>query len=88
MAAARFPMASARELTDTLSGRAKWPPRIGAQQAGYMELAGAKKDGECKIVHVEGGISRELGCCNLFEPEAKATKRFHCGECEYVTKER
>jgi hypothetical protein len=81
-------VASQRDLADTLKGKGKWPPRIAQHAAGYMELAGAKKDGECKIVHVEGGLSRELGCCNLFEPEAKDTCRFSCGTCEYVTKEK
>jgi hypothetical protein len=57
--------------------------RLTAAQAGYMELAGAEKDADCRKVEVEGGISSELGCCNKFEPEAKDTKRFQCGDCEY-----
>jgi hypothetical protein len=60
------------------------PDRLSAQAAGYMELAGAKKDAECRLVQVEGGISRALGCCNKFEPENHDVQRFHCGECEYV----
>jgi hypothetical protein len=58
--------------------------RISATAAGYMELAGAKKDGDCHKVKVEGGLSKELGCCNKFEPESKAVKQFRCGECEYL----
>lgn len=54
-----------------------------AREADYMELAGARKDGDCRKVEVPDGISTELGCCNEFEPESKATKRFRCGDCEY-----
>jgi hypothetical protein len=57
--------------------------RLTAAQAGYMELRGAKKDADCRKVLVPDGISRELGCCNEFQPEAKDTKRFRCGDCEY-----
>lgn len=56
--------------------------RVSALAAGYMELGGATKDAECKKVKAEGGVSQELGCCNLFEPEAGA-KTFRCGTCEY-----
>ena len=62
--------------------------RISEKQAGYMELAGAKKDGDCRKVEVKGGISQELGCCNLFEPETKSTQRFRCGDCEYHMRKR
>ena len=57
--------------------------KLSQAQAGYMELEGAKKDGRCRIV--DGEISRERGCCNKFSPEAKDTKQFRCGTCEYAT---
>lgn len=55
-----------------------------AQQAGYMELPGAKKDAGCKKVDVKGGVSTHLGCCNEFELRTGAEKRFRCGTCTYV----
>lgn len=58
-------------------------PKLDADYAGYMELTGAKKDGDCKIVQVEGGISKELGCCNLFHPDGEPDK-FSCGTCKYL----
>jgi hypothetical protein len=58
--------------------------RIPSAQAGYMELSGAKKDGDCRKVEVAGGISRELGCCNEFQPAKKDTQQFRCGNCEYL----
>ena len=61
-------------------------PKIPSAKAGYMELKGAKKDAGCKKVEVAGGVSAELGCCNYFEPESADTQRFHCAECEYVTR--
>lgn len=60
--------------------------RISAKQAGYMELPGAKKDGDCRKVEVEGGISQKLGCCNLFEQGKGAENQFRCGTCEYHIK--
>ena len=60
--------------------------RLTADDAGYMELAGAVKDADCRKVDVPGGISSDLGCCDEFQPEAKTTKRFRCGDCEYRTK--
>ncbi len=59
-------------------------PRLTAAQAGYMELSGAEKDAECRKVAVPGGVSKELGCCNEFQPESKYVKRFRCGDCEYM----
>jgi hypothetical protein len=56
-----------------------------AEEAGYLELVGAKKDAECKIVKVAGGISSQRGCCNLFEPRFQQVTEFRCGTCEYVT---
>jgi hypothetical protein len=58
--------------------------RMTAEQAGYMELSGAKKDADCVKVSVASGVSSELGCCNLFEPQFDGTQRFNCGNCEYV----
>jgi hypothetical protein len=58
--------------------------RIPADKAGYMELAGAVKDGDCHKVRVQGGVSKNLGCCNKFEPESKSVQQFKCGNCEYL----
>ncbi len=58
--------------------------RLEAHAAGYMELAGAIKNAECRKVHVVGGVSKQLGCCNKFEPESKAVQHFRCGLCEYL----
>ena len=60
--------------------------KVSAKTAGYMELDGAKKDAGCERVNVEGGVSSELGCCNLFGPE-KSAKQFRCGTCEYMLKQ-
>ncbi len=49
-----------------------------------MELQGAKKDGDCSKVSVIGGISRQLGCCNLYEAKNKSVTEFRCGVCEYA----
>lgn len=57
--------------------------KVSERAAGYMELAGAKKDGACKIVDVSGGISKELGCCNLFLPKDKKVQQFRCGTCHF-----
>lgn len=57
-----------------------------AAKAGYMELTGAKKDGACEIVEVAGGVSKERGCCNRFEPESALTTEFRCGCCEYLVR--
>lgn len=60
--------------------------RVTSEAAGYMELAGAKKDADCEIVQVSGGVSKERGCCNLFKPESGADE-FRCGECtELITR--
>ena len=56
--------------------------RVTAQAAGYRELEGAAKDGECDLVAVPAGVSAGRGCCNLFEPDAGAA-RFACGSCEH-----
>lgn len=58
--------------------------RLTAAQAGYMELDGAEKDADCEIVYVEGGISKELGCCNFYQPQSMKTKQFKCGACQHV----
>lgn len=54
--------------------------RLSSGEAGYMELRGAKKDGDCEIVDVTGGISLRKGCCNEFKPQSGADE-FRCGEC-------
>jgi hypothetical protein len=61
--------------------------RVTAEAAGYMELAGATKDADCEIVQVNGGVSKELGCCNLYKPES-GSKAFRCGTCTEVMKRR
>lgn len=72
-------MAQPNEEMELLEGT-----RVSAQQAGYLELPGAKKDGDCRTVEVEGGISKDLGCCNQFGWNSKTEKKFSCGTCEYV----
>jgi hypothetical protein len=57
--------------------------RMTPEQAGYMELRGARKDGDCSKVAVPGGVSLVLGCCNRFEPLDEGTSKFSCGTCEY-----
>lgn len=57
--------------------------RMTAKEAGYMELRGAEKDGDCRKVRVTGGISKELGCCNEFKPESEDTSEFRCGTCRF-----
>lgn len=54
--------------------------RVTSEQAGYMELAGANKDADCEIVQVQGGVSKELGCCNLYKPKP-GSREFRCGTC-------
>ncbi len=56
--------------------------KLDSDYAGYMELDGAQKNGDCKIVDVDGGVSKDKGCCNLFHPAAGAGK-FSCGTCTY-----
>ncbi len=57
--------------------------KIPSAQAGYMELVGAKKDGDCSKVEVAAGVSLERGCCNNFAPEDANVTGFKCGNCEY-----
>lgn len=59
-------------------------PKVPEQAAGYMELRGAVKDASCALVQVDGGVSRERGCCDLYEPRGEDVDEFRCGECEYV----
>lgn len=59
--------------------------KVSGAQAGYMELPGAVKDGDCRKVDVAGGVSKKRACCNHFHPENKSTTVFSCGTCEYVT---
>lgn len=58
--------------------------RMSASAAGYMELVGARKDGDCSKVEVSGGLSKERGCCNEFKPETRMTTKFSCGTCRFV----
>lgn len=57
--------------------------RMSAEQADYMELDGALKDADCEKVEVDGGVSKDLGCCNEFDPEHDAQK-FSCGTCTFL----
>lgn len=54
-----------------------------AAQAEYMELRGAVKDGDCEIVDVPGGISKERGCCDRFLPDSPSVTEFRCGKCKF-----
>lgn len=56
--------------------------KVSAESAGYMELEGAAKDGDCGLVSVVGGVSGEKGCCNLFDPSLAAAE-FNCMNCEH-----
>ena len=58
-------------------------PRMTPETAGYMELEGAQKAGDCGKVRVPGGVSKKLGCCNEYNPQSKADE-FRCGECTHV----
>ncbi|MGH9393311.1 MAG: hypothetical protein ACRD1E_04015 [Terriglobales bacterium] len=58
--------------------------RVSAETAGYMELDGAAKDGDCDLVTVPGGVSGARGCCNLFAPEGGA-QAFDCADCEHFS---
>lgn len=58
--------------------------RMSPDAAGYMELPGAVKDGDCQRVRVADGISQKLGCCNEYRP-GKDSDEFRCGECKFVT---
>lgn len=59
--------------------------KISAARAEYMELKDAIKDDDCEKVEVKGGVSRDRGCCDKFEPEDKDVTQFRCGTCEYLT---
>jgi hypothetical protein len=57
--------------------------RVSAEAAGYMELDGAQKDGDCSRVNVAGGVSSKLGICReQFEPQEGA-REFECGSCQF-----
>lgn len=57
--------------------------RVSPESAGYMELKDAQKDGDCEMVEVDGGISKQLGCCDLFTPENEDVQQFRCGKCKF-----
>lgn len=57
--------------------------KISSDQAGYMELDGAQKDGDCSKVQVDGGVSKDKGCCNIFDP-GDGAQSFGCANCEYL----
>lgn len=58
-------------------------PRATAAEAGYLELPGAQKDSDCQIVKVDGGISSQGGCCNLWDMVPNPTN-FSCGTCTKI----
>jgi hypothetical protein len=57
---------------------------IPERQAGYLELSGARKDSECRKVDVKGGVSKQRGCCDYFEPTKPSVDGFRCGTCGHV----
>ena len=61
--------------------------RISEREAGYLELRGAKKDAECEVVEAEGGVSKDLGCCNSFRPASRDTEYFRCGDCFFLERD-
>ena len=58
--------------------------KLSATVVVYMELEGAKKDGGCEIVDVKNGISKEKGCCDVWDGK-KGAEYFRCGTCTFVT---
>lgn len=58
--------------------------KVDQQTAGYMELDGAQKSGDCDLVQVDGGVSGEKGCCNLYSPVEGASE-FECAQCTHFT---
>lgn len=58
-------------------------PKVTAANAVYVELKGARKDADCSLVDVRGGVSSQKGCCDLFYEKPDADN-FHCGDCIYV----
>jgi len=57
--------------------------RMTPAAAGYMELDGAQKAGDCDKVKVPNGVSKLLGCCNEYKPQTGA-KDFRCGLCTHL----
>jgi hypothetical protein len=62
--------------------------RISEKESGYLELRGAEKDGDCEVVQVAGGVSKDLGCCNTFKAENQDTQIFSCGTCFYLERDK
>jgi hypothetical protein len=82
-----FPQLIEKKKPNILNSRISADTRLSAEEAGYMELAGAKKDADCHKVKVSGGVSLELGCCNKFQPESDKVSKFSCGTCKFSRKE-
>ena len=59
--------------------------KVSSDAAGYLELDGAVKDADCEVVMVDGGVSSDRGCCNLWS-DAGGADTFSCGTCMYVEK--
>jgi hypothetical protein len=78
------PMPSAPPMPSDPEESADASGKISEQQAGYLELDGAQKDGDCSKVDVQGGVSKDKGCCNVVDPQDGATA-FACGQCEYLS---
>lgn len=62
-----------------------WEPeekveKVSKTAAGYMKFSGALEDTPCEIV--EGMVSKNLACCNLFKKTGE--KVFSCGTCEHI----
>lgn len=55
-----------------------------AKEVDYMELPGAVKDADCRRVRVEGGVSKQLGCCNDFKLNPDGSRLFSCGTCKFL----
>jgi hypothetical protein len=75
-------LAEAEEEDEATESVPEGTEKMDGDYAGYMELEGAEKDGGCKIVAISNGISKELGCCNLFHP-VDGAKKFSCGTCKF-----
>lgn len=58
--------------------------RFNARTVNYEELPGAVKDADCEAVEVEGGVSKDGGCCQTWERANQDVDKFACGTCKFL----
>ncbi len=68
--------------TAPAAAKARDDGRLTAFEAGYVEFPDAAKDGDCLRVFVDGGVSRDGGCCNVFDKTDIV--KFSCGTCTQI----